>query len=474
MTAFLFFMATIFVVVFIGVKILVPGDDRVKIKEIEFDAKRDFNIGQTLLGLGPVVAGFGLIGLIAQNWSAIDLGLRLVILLIATLASVLGGLVMQKGFKDIRFKVLGEALTILGSFTIGATLYVLNDLLKVNGGNYFGFSEMLGFWTVLLLPLVYVTRSIWILVINLLVQLVWLATYLGKEYNFVSLFGIDPSTFTVVGNRFLFLLLPVVASVVLIIWHIQLQQRKLGKNITVQKAFTYIIGLMATLTVGALVWRGVVENDDQFAYGSRALAAGLVTSVVTLILFAIDFVGKATQPKYNISYLALGAVLLSSVIGLVSGFPSAFVGLYFLQTAFTVWILTDYLRNHNQVAGILFYVFNAVQLIALATNREPYSLFQLILLLSIMVYAATVHFRRLSFVYYVGAAGVITALVKMLVFRLNFNWMLFVVGLILMSFGVYYTQTRGKLIKDSRSKEVKMTKEEVDPEVVESNVEFVN
>ena len=207
----------------------------------------------------------------------------------------------------------------------------------------------------------------------------------------------------------------------------------------------YSTGCLAFLTVGAGIWRGVVENVGFFSSVNSTIIAALITVGVTLIMFSLDQIGKNYPKVYNPHWLVFAVVLLGGLVGFLPIFQSYFAGMYFLQTAFSLWLLVDFLREKSYVAQALFYVFNATQLIALTIAQDQFSLFQLVLLLAILVYAMSIHLEIKAFVYYVWVCVITTFLLKAIINRLDFFWVIFIFGLITMALGIYFVTISQKV-----------------------------
>lgn len=442
----LFFLATLIVVAFLIIRLAFPTiDSSYKPVLKNSMVKKELNPGKILLAVGPILAGLGLLGLIARYWDGADIALKLTLVLIFLITFLGTGVYLHFYKKNSVTQIIAEALLILSGFCWGAAIVILAELLAKNlGYSVLGVSEILGLWALGFVPLLYITRSLTIIAIQGLVHIIWLFTYLGDNFNFSQAFGIELlSGDLLVHNRIIYFLLILIQSLLFIALYRRYETEDRGlKN---NRVLLYSTGCLAFLTVGAGIWRGVVENVGFFSSVNSTIIAALITVGVTLIMFSLDQIGKNYPKVYNPHWLVFAVVLLGGLVGFLPIFQSYFAGMYFLQTAFSLWLLVDFLREKSYVAQALFYVFNATQLIALTIAQDQFSLFQLVLLLAILVYAMSIHLEIKAFVYYVWVCVITTFLLKAIINRLDFFWVIFIFGLITMALGIYFVTISQKV-----------------------------
>ncbi len=455
--ALFFIAAALAVAVYVFVKIGDPSSEA-QVTRQEFtqslDPKKEWNIGALLLRIGPVLCGFGLLGLVIQEWwDKLELRLLLIGLIIFTTYS--GAFVLSKYFSKSKIsKVYAEALLIIGTFLIGAFLQTLNQasVLKI-GASIFGIGEITGIWFLVVLPIAYLFRSSWIMGINTIIGLTWFSTYIltpeqKLSLNLASIFNINTADIYVNTGLYYFLL--VIGSVISVILHSHHQGKKHFKCLDYRRTFCYLSGLMAFLSVGSLVFQGVVENFIFFQNTQNGLIADAILAVLTLGLFLIDYICKVSVKNYNINFLTPVIVILAGLIGpIIFGVNQIFIGFYFLEVAYIVWLLANFLRHQNHLAQILFYVFNAIELFAISTNAESFNWFKLLVILGIIMYASITHYRNRPLVFYVVFAGVTSLMLKIFSTNASGYLLIFGLGLILMAFGIYYTQTRSKMLAEA-------------------------
>jgi hypothetical protein len=446
-TSFLFLLGAITLIFFVIIKIANPDEKETTLKNSPTSAnlEKEWNAGAFLLTLGPIITGFGLLGwVITEWWGQADTRLFASIIITGVLY-VIGYILYSLPTKNRSLLVLAQASLLLASFMQGAMLYSINDLYVENTGNtLLGVTEMFGIWFIINTVVAYLARSSWIFGVNTFVAFVWLAGYLNPNYNFAPLLGIRSGVMFV--NNYIALALPTIvssATALLYAWH---QKMKHNKPKSSWRAFYYLSGLFSFLTVGALIFRSIhlynnlLENSDS----SVQVMYDLLIMIVVLILFGADFILKKSIKNYNINYLVAVSVPLAAIVSAIT-FPNAiFTGLFFIEVPFIVWILADYLRQNSSLAAPIFYTFNSIQLLALAFNTSTFNWFKIVVILSILMYAAVVHYLRRPLVYYTMIMGIFTLVIKILATDANGFLMIVLTGGVLMSFGIFYTQTRSR------------------------------
>ncbi len=446
MISFLYFLATLIVIVFVITRLVFPQlDSSFKTEKNSKLDKKPFNIGVLLLGAGPILAGIGMFGLMIRYWTDISNVGRLGIVLILLVVFFTSGIYLNFYKKNLVNETLSEALLILTSFSWGTVVFLFATVLSDNlGYPALGLSEILGIWALGIIPLVYITRSIWIIAIQTLIHLLWLFTYLGENVNASHLITLSQNADTfLIQNRLVYFILLLVQSAMFVCfyrWH-EIEDKTLKNN----RILKYSTGMLAFLSVGVSIWRGVVENWAVFSNQDNAWIIAIITAAVTLIIFGIDQIGKHYPTKYNLHWLVAIVYIIAGIVGLFPFSLSYFTGMYFLQTAFSLWLLVDFIRERSKVAETMFYVFNAAQIIALTISRDNFSLFQLIVLLAILIYAMLIHQNMKAFVYYVWVCVILSFLVKILILQLDFFWISLIIGLFSIVLGWLYTTGKIKI-----------------------------
>jgi hypothetical protein len=449
MISALFLLAALIVVIIVLAKLVFPQLDSSLQNSNQEKVKKEINFGSLMLAIGPIIFGVGLIGIIAQYWGGINPEYKLGITLFVYLILFSVGMYLHFYKKDFVSSVLAEALLILSGFGSGAIIFLFADYLAISQGrSIFGLSEILGLWALTLIPLMYIIRSSWIIGIQSFVHLLWLLTYLGDNLN-ISELGFNVSNgFSIVNNRLIYFVLILVHSLLFISfyrWH-QTEPKTIKNN----KVLIYSTGTLAFLTTGAGIWRGVIENLPSFASQNSTWLVVGITSAITVLFFFVDQIGKHYPTKYHIHWLIFGIVAIAGVVGLLPIFSSYFIGMYFLQSGFTLWMLVDFLRGESKVSESLFYVFNATQLIALGVTTDYSSLFQLVVIIAMLIYAMSLHQDKKGFVYYVWISVFLTGILKISVSRLDFYLALLVIGLLIMAVGTLYINNKQKILNQAK------------------------
>jgi hypothetical protein len=464
LTSFLFLIAGLTVITFILVKIFNPENEK-KLSTADLlkriDPEKEFNTGSFLLKLGPVITGLGLIGWIATEWWEYQ-EIRFLILLISTLLLYGAAAFLYKFAKGNQsFLVLSEGSLLIASFFLLSTLYSGNNLLIANSFAFnIGISELFGLWFIINLGIAYIFKSSWTLGINLMATIFWLSPYLNPNFNFAPILGIN--NIDNFGNPYSSLLIPVIAVVancLLYAWH---QKKEHHLPSSGYRIFYYLTGLFTFLVSGALIFHSIDIYDEQFKNLNLQghILHDALFAAITLIIFSIDFVLKKSVKDYNVNYLAAGVFIFTSILGLIIFPSSIFTGFFFIEAAFVIWLLADYLRQKSHITGPIFYAFNGIQLFALATNNDDFNWFKIIIILSILIYASLVNYLNKPFQYYVIVAGTLTLTIKIIATEANPFLMIVAIGFILSIFGVFYTQNRNKILKDRQKHNIDSSKED--------------
>lgn len=458
MNSVLFFLFGILVLVFVVFKILDPSsENRESNNSLEgIDTQAQADVANTLLKVGPMLLGFGMIGyLIKRFWDMSDVRLLIAsILLVActSLGYLFYYLKKTKPENAKIFSIYSDTLFLVGSFLVGAVLFSINGFFNDKFGYLvFGSSEIFGIWSLALLPFLYLTRSFWMLAIAVGVHLFWITPYLNDNLNLIRLFDFglqSRSSTSVLG----FVLLPSIGVAIyslLYTWH---QHHNHNKPNSGWRPFYYVMGMFTFFTAGALVLKSINDNYSVLNKdGNTAVISNLILAAFILLMFTLDFVFKKSIKNYSINIFAAISITLAGLIG--ASIPAlynnqqAFLPLYFLEVPFVIWLLADFLRHKSQLSEIMFYTISPLQLLLITSDPSPYNWFKLICLLGIMLYAAWEHLNNRVFVYYVLGAGAVAIAWKLVVSSKDMDpfFIVMIVGLLLCAYGGFYSFSRKKL-----------------------------
>lgn len=458
-STYLFVMAGLIILAFVIAKVTDTSPETKVSKEVilnSLDLQKEFNAGALLLKIGPILAGLGLFGYLA-DLSQNNVGLRTILIGILLFVSAGIGIYLKtKSGKEEKWSIFSEALLLIASFASAGFLVTLNTFVSQEYNvNFLANGEFMAIWFLILLGLAYVGKSVWILSISVALSVYSTLVNLGTTLipsNLIAgdLFRSDLSAVLALG-------ITSIVSIAIYAWH-----HTKGHNDATKKyrTFMYLTGLMAFFQVGTLIYLSIDRYFEAFnsanADSTTALISNLIAAGVTLVLFGFDYIFKKTYKQYSISMLALVGVTLATIIGIfgsVSGNP--FIAFYFLEAAFLVWILADWVRENSQISQILFYGLNSVQLYAIATSDGVYDWFKLVVIIAIIMYAAVVHYMYRGLVFYTLIAGVLALIIKLFnVTNIDGYLILLALGTILMAFGFFFTQTRSELLKNKKVEEV--------------------
>lgn len=470
-TAIIFLFSAVILIIYIGLRILDTSSKSTEAKKSlvqTLDSQNEFNWGKTLLSLGPVLFGFGLVGYLLRNfWDNSDF--RLLITILGFALTFLGGTFVKTKATDSsetaeskRLKFIYEPIFMINGILMGALLFSLNGYVNDKFGYLpFGVTEIFGFWFMYIVLISYFAKSGWILSINTVISLFWLSPYLNENLNLVKIFDFQLAASI---NPLFSILVPTAATVVCGFLYAYHTKQKHYLSSSRYRAFYYLNGLFAFYIAGALIFHAIDQNYDlYYNYGDFRILNDLLIALVTLSFFAIDYVLVRTNKDYDINYLAPIAVTLASVGGFLAslsgyfGYQNYTLGLFFLEVPFTLWVMGDFLRNKSMLSEVLFYTFCSIQLYLISIEPIDFNWFKMLVILGVMIYAGVIHYKNRNFTTYVLVAGILAITFKVIKLWSNSSLDGFVVVMVLGSlfsiYGYYFS-----FIRKKRSQEYQVTK----------------
>lgn len=459
-TAILFFLSSLFVIFFIIIRIFTQSNSA-KTGLDSSSSIANSQSGKIFLLIGPALIGLGTITWFGSEWSSIDTLIKIFISGGATIASLLFGFItttLSKDNKKLPQYIIGESFLYLGTLLIGGFLFILNVYFVENGFGSFGVSEILGIWFLALLGITYYLRSVWGMLLTAIVHFFWAATFLSAQFTIYEFAGINSGSKLEVWSSvelfFLIGVLGVVASGV-----VASLIRTSYKHIdsVTSRTLQYLTSWMHYGLVGALIMRSIRDDSTELFNGNNAYITAIILLVVTALLLIVDYNAKTRVKDYTIHNLSLFAVITASIIGIIASQttlvyqlmsisqPSPFFGFLFLEIAYIGWLLSAYVRDNDETATILFYGFNFIQLFVLTFESSALAIFKLITILAILMYAAIMHSYRKSLVWYVTIMGILTLMIRTITEGASIYVVLIVVGVIMMVFGIFFTQAQATL-----------------------------
>ena len=457
MLAFFFLVGGLIVLTFVVFKIMDPSSETKASRE---ELAKGFGSGDgpdysaILLKVGPAMLGFGLIGyLVRQYWDRSDIRLAIAsLLLISFVAAGSYFYYLSKTMPKAQkvMQLYSETMMLVSSFLIGTELFAINGYFN-DTFKYllFGSSEIFGIWSLCMLPILYISRSKWLLGITTVIYFFWITPYLNPDLNLVRLFGFELASFT---SPQAVLLLPSVGVTLyslLYAWH---QKNNHNLPSSGWRPFYYLTGLFTFFTGGALILTGISQNYSTVR-DSFGLVGNLFLILFVVIMFVVDLVLKKSVKGYNINVFSAASLSIAGFVGLfLIKNNQGFLPFLFLEIPFAIWIMADFLRQKSQLSEILFYVFNAIQLFLIVVSPDDLTWLKIITLLAIMLYASWEHLYKKTFVYYTLIAGIAAVGLK-LVNSSSRNsidpfFMVMIVGAVVCVYGLFYSVSRKKILKN--------------------------
>jgi uncharacterized membrane protein len=239
-----------------------------KSKEIEeiYEVER-LSFTKTLVYVGSLLIGIGILSFIASNWGEIGKTVKLLFILGLFIGCNLVGYIMEKNYPKT-----SKGLYYLGVLVFGAGIFLVEQMFHLGRS----FQVAFLWWSLGILPLAWVLRDKWILFASSLFILVHL---MDERY--------------LMGDSVPFWTLLFIAAIYL-----------LNEKIGFSKATGFITGLLSLAFIGTVISFFINRYeyyDDPFVYGLIYLAIGVA------LVFAK---GKIRDIYIFIGYLVHGAAAL--------------------------------------------------------------------------------------------------------------------------------------------------------------------
>jgi len=125
----------------------------------------------TIIALGAILVGLGVILFVASNWEHILKPAKVAIIF----SVILGFNFSAYYFRFIKdkFPGLAEGLILIGAFSFGAGIWLIAQIYQI----HYNFSAGILFWIIGLLPVVFVFRSWTTLALSSVLSVIWLFSY---------------------------------------------------------------------------------------------------------------------------------------------------------------------------------------------------------------------------------------------------------------------------------------------------------
>jgi hypothetical protein len=449
-------LAGIISVIFVLININLKGPQLKIQKAAKESFEKAFDTGRALLVGGAACFGAGIAGWV---WNSQYANTAFILTFFTAVLIAVYGLGLYFFTKQDKIqKAVGEATLLSGIFIFGLCLFLLDRFLRdIGAANQFMPGDIFGLWLLGSLPVIYLVKNRWTLSVGFGIGLSWILSY----FSSTSIFGELPGVVDLKNG-----LNPVswgiltVTSIAVILLYAQSQTDDLeegGEN----KLYYYLMGTLSYLSFGISIFIGYISTQnakilgygDNFRQNIESPQSQMIASIglifTTLLLFGIDqYLKKALKGSYRITQLAAVSLLLAAIadVVMVRFFQADFLlAATFLELAFILWMLADFLRRDSLVAKSIFYSVGSIVTLAIAgsqvssSNIESgfYKTFELSMVILIFIYASIIHPKNKSFRAYVWFISIIAILTRISIS--DQLWMLPVfIGLGIMMMGVQY------------------------------------
>ncbi|MDR7001260.1 DUF2157 domain-containing protein [Neobacillus niacini] len=140
---------------------------RGKAKEIQelYRVEEKLSFTQTLLYVGSILIGVGILSFIASNWSEIGKTVKFLFILCLYLGCIFAGYKMEKSLPKT-----ARSFYYLGVMVFGAGIFLIGQMFHFGGS----FQGAFLWWSIGILPLAWVLRDKWILFVSALFTLIYM------------------------------------------------------------------------------------------------------------------------------------------------------------------------------------------------------------------------------------------------------------------------------------------------------------
>ncbi len=150
----------------------------------------------TIVAMGSILVGLGILLFIASNWDKLNRSIRITI--IFSVISVFNLVGYYFRFVKKEYPVLGEGFLLIGAFSFGAGIWLIAQIYQI----HYNFSAGILFWVLGILPVAYFFRSWMILALASVLSCFWLGSY-NTYYFYRPAYGFFPLIAAVVGLCYL-------------------------------------------------------------------------------------------------------------------------------------------------------------------------------------------------------------------------------------------------------------------------------
>ncbi|WP_141770399.1 DUF2157 domain-containing protein [Bacillus sp. MUM 116] len=215
---------------------------RGKANEIQemYLVREKLSFTKTLLYVGSILIGVGILSFIASNWSEIGKTIKFMFILCVYVGSILAGYKMEKSLPKT-----SRSFYYLGVMVFGAGIFLVGQMFHFGGS----FQSAFLWWSIGILPLAWVLRDKWILLASALFTLIYML-----DEPFLR------------GDR-------VPIWTILLIAAIYVINEKIGFS----KAIGFVNGLQQLVFISTIISFFIGGNDDHlYLYGLIYLVLGIV------------------------------------------------------------------------------------------------------------------------------------------------------------------------------------------------------
>jgi len=242
----------------------------------------------TIVTLGSVLIGLGILLFVASNWDKMDRPAKIAIVFSVVAFFDIAGYYFR--CVKNRFPGLGEGFLLIGAFAFGAGVWLIAQMFQI----HYNFSAGIIFWILGILPLVFLFRSWTILSLSSILSVIWLISYniyygQREAYGFLALLAAIASFSYIQKQRFpLFVML---VGLTIWLWHswfLSFGKFELfrGGFIRPQLLLSGIYIIFGFILYGMAMWHRASSRFTVFSFLYKALGVLFITLSAYSLTFA--------------------------------------------------------------------------------------------------------------------------------------------------------------------------------------------
>ncbi len=268
-----------------------------------YSSRPEYNrLINTVISLGSILIGLGIILFIASNWQKIPKLSKVLIIFSAITLFHLASYYFRY-IKD-RYLGLSEGFLIIGSFAFGAGIWLIAQIYQI----HYNFSAGILFWIIGILPIVFICRSWTVLSLSSLLSLIWLFSYQAyyyerEAYGVFLLLAVLVWLSYYIKQRFsLFISIAIVFYWIIHFWMIKCENLAYA-GLSAQIMLVSVLSFFGFLLYALGMQHEKLKNFNIFAFLYKFIGVLIICISAYSLTFSHhydNYIGLGCKPVFNI------------------------------------------------------------------------------------------------------------------------------------------------------------------------------